>query len=144
MTNRRPIRPGQPARQVLDKAMTETELGNVIIDYAQMSGWLIIHHRPARTKQGWRTAMQGNAGFPDLVLARRQRVIFAELKTMGKDPDANQTVWLRAIGAPQQSENGESMVDVEVSGLNLGHLEHIGLVWRPSDWSSGLIRRILE
>lgn len=51
-----------------------------IIDLAHVYHWEVAHFRPAMTKYGYRTPVQGDgSGFPDLVLAR-ERVIFSELK----------------------------------------------------------------
>jgi hypothetical protein len=47
-------------------------------------GWTYVHFRPARTRRGWVTPVQGplGKGWPDLVLMRLRdkRLIFAELK----------------------------------------------------------------
>lgn len=65
----------------------EAELQQQLIDpqkgLAPMLGWRVLHLRPARTKHGWRTPVEGDLGkgWPDLVLVRRDRVIFAELKS---------------------------------------------------------------
>jgi hypothetical protein len=46
-------------------------------------GWAWSHFRPGRTKHGWRTPVSGplGAGWPDYVLVRRERIVFAELKS---------------------------------------------------------------
>jgi hypothetical protein len=45
-------------------------------------GWRAAHFRPARTAKGWRTPVAADgAGFPDLVLVRRTRIVAAELKS---------------------------------------------------------------
>ena len=74
--NRRPY----PIRA---RQLPETEDGFLgwIIDQAQWSGWTVAHFPPARTEQGWRTAVAADgAGFPDLTLVR-DRIIFAEVKS---------------------------------------------------------------
>lgn len=91
---------------------TEGEFQTAVIALAHLRGWKVAHFRPARTERGWRTPMEGDAGFPDLVLARKGSVIFAELKAHGKNPSADQADWLAAL----QGDNG-----VEV------------YVWRPED-----------
>lgn len=105
------------ARRTLDRHMTEAQLQEAIIDLARLRGWLIHHDRPARLANGeWRTPIQGDHGFFDLVLIRAQRALFVELKTeQGKLTHAQQA-W-------QDAANG--------------------LVWRPEDWSSGLIAQVL-
>lgn len=59
---------------------TERELLDAVVDLAEHCRWAVHHDRPARTGAGWRTAIQGAAGFPDLVLARGGVVLFRELK----------------------------------------------------------------
>lgn len=70
-----------------------------VIQLAQVYGWRVHHQRPARRANGgWTSAVEGNAGFPDLVLARGTRygrpgrIILAELKAGGRvEPD--QRAW---------------------------------------------------
>ena len=71
-----------------------------MIDLARLCGWRVHHTRPALTRRGrWLTPIQGDAGFPDLVLCRPPRVIFAELKRVGARPTAAQRGWLDALHA---------------------------------------------
>lgn len=98
-------------------ALSERELQQRIIDLAQLCGWRVAHFRPARTDKGWRTPMQGNKGFPDLVLARRGEVIIAELKSDKGKMSADQEEWATAIGARF-------------------------VLWRPRDWNE--IQSILK
>ena len=90
--------------------LSEEDFQDRILKTAELYGWRCIHHRPARrTDGGWRTAMQGHPGFPDLVLARDGVVIVAELKSARGQPTADQWLWLEALG------------------------DHARL-WRPQDW----------
>ena len=41
---------------------TEAEFTAAVIADATAAGWLVFHARPARTTQGWRTAMSGEPG----------------------------------------------------------------------------------
>ena len=61
---------------------SETELKEAVIDLAHTFGWKCVHFRPAQTKHGWRTAVQGDGkGWPDLTLVHPDAwIIFAELK----------------------------------------------------------------
>jgi hypothetical protein len=81
-------RKANPLRQ------TEAQFLAAVIEYAELHGWACAHFRPARTKRGWRTAVQGRlgAGFPDLLFAHPLdcRIIFAELKRDGATVTANQ------------------------------------------------------
>jgi hypothetical protein len=62
-----------------------------------------------------RFSMRSAAGFPDLVLVRGPRLIFAELKAEGQEPTAAQEAWLAALR--------------RVPGCEVH-------VWRPGDWQS--------
>ena len=67
---------------------------------------MTAHFRPAMSKRGrWITAVQGDgAGFPDLVLVRAPRVIFAELKSAKGKLSGDQEAWLLALaGTPIES-----------------------------------------
>ncbi len=63
---------------------------------AKMNGWLVFHPVPAQVRPGaWRS---DGKGFPDLVLAHRERgVIFAELKTMQGRLSDDQVSWCNAL-----------------------------------------------
>lgn len=109
------------ARKVLDRAMTEAELQSAVVELAHVRGWLVMHTRAAYSRGKWSTPIQGDPGFPDLVLARRGRVVFAELKSEKGTTSKDQEAWFIALSAGDE--------DV--------------WEWRPSDWSSGLIARVL-
>lgn len=91
--------------------MSERDFQQRIIDTAKHHGWSVHHGRPARTEAGWRTAVQGHPGFPDLVLAREGVVILAELKVGRGKLTLNQRRWIADAG------------------------RH-GRVWRPEDWDA--------
>lgn len=88
----------------------ETEAGfcRAVIALARLRGWMVFHPLPLRTARGWATGTQGDAGYPDLTLARGGRVILAELKTDKGRLRPDQAAWLAAAGA---------------------------VVWRPSMWA---------
>lgn len=95
--------------------ISETELLANILELAELTGWYAHHDRPALMADGsYRTAIQGNEGFPDLVLAKDGRVLFWELKDDKGKPTPAQEIWLEML-------NGEIM--------------------RPRDWDR--IERIL-
>lgn len=85
-----------------------------VVQLAQTHGWMVAHFRPARTAQGWRTAMTGDKGFPDIVAARDGDVVFAELKTDTGRVRPEQKAWLDALTPT-------------IEGPNV-------YLWRPSDW----------
>lgn len=89
--------------------MTEAEFQDRVIATARLYGWMVHHTRPARMADGrWRTPVQGDKGFPDLVLAHeRHGTVFAELKSDTGRLTPEQKAWLAVLG---------------------------GVVWRPRDW----------
>ena len=79
--------------------MTEAEFKNVVISVAKRYGWLIHHDLPAQNSRGkWATHIQGDAGFPDLVMSHPTGgLVFAELKAgRNKQSDA-QLRWQRYL-----------------------------------------------
>lgn len=107
-------------RAVIAAAMSEADLQDAVIASAKIYGWRVAHFRPARTASGWRTAVEGHAGFPDLVLANGKRVIVAELKSMKGKPSDDQKQWLAAL---------EPLSPV---------------VWTPREWLDGSIEEELR
>lgn len=93
------------ARAILDRSISEAEWQRTVVEYAERRGWLTFHDHDSR---------RDNAGFPDLVLVRRGRVVFAELKRQRGTMRREQETWLAAL----------VVCAVEV------------YVWRPSDWDS--------
>lgn len=103
--------------------MSEAELQAAVLDSCAAFGWLVHHDRPARTQRGWRTAVEGNAGFPDLVIVHKVHgCLFRELKGERGLVAPDQQEWLDALSA---------------TGADVG-------IWFPSDWRSGLIDRTLR
>ena len=78
--------------------MRESEFQGIVIDMAHLYGWRVAHFRSVRTPPGYRTPVAADgAGFPDLVLAKRGELIFAELKTeRGRMSDA-QREWIKLL-----------------------------------------------
>lgn len=94
--------------------LSEADFQRRLIDTAKLAGFMVAHFRPALTRSGrWATPMQGDKGFPDLVLAKDGRVLVAELKTDVGRTSAEQRAWLAALG---------------------GH----GRLWRPANWQAVL------
>lgn len=109
------------AKATLAKAMSESDLQAAVIQLAQLKGWLAHHTRPAFNQSGkWATPIQGNAGFPDICLARKGVVLFFELKREKEKLEPNQELWREALG--------------------LGR----AFVFKPSQWQDGTIARFLE
>ncbi|RJO60353.1 MAG: VRR-NUC domain-containing protein [Dehalococcoidia bacterium] len=61
-----------------------------VIPLAKMFGWCYYHTHNSR---------HSAEGFPDLVLVRPPRIIFAELKAKGKKPTRAQEAWLELLGS---------------------------------------------
>ena len=80
------------------RAIAEADFTRAVLDLARLRGWKVTHFRPARTETGWRTPLQGDAGFPDLVLARDGVVIHAELKSAKGRMTQEQAEWAIALG----------------------------------------------
>src|SRR5919109_3207021 len=85
-------------------AMTERQFQDHIQEIAAWSGWRQVYHT--------HNSIHSPAGFPDLVLVRKGRLIFAELKTDGGRLTAEQVAWLEEL-------RGVAAVET--------------YVWRPSD-----------
>lgn len=100
----------------LSLLISEDEFTSNVIELAHFYKWLVFHPRPCRTEKGWRTLMQGDPGFPDLVMVRDGMVVMAELKKQNGKVSAAQRRWHEAIGN--------------------------AYVWRPSDIDE--IRKVLR
>lgn len=79
--------------------MTEAEFQSNVTQLAATLGWHIHHDRG-----DYRECIGGDAGFPDLVLARAGRVIFAELKSATGHLTPSQADWLTQLGSGQTVE----------------------------------------
>lgn len=91
-------------------AVSEASFQASVIQLAKMCGWLAYHTHNSRRSE---------PGFPDLVLVKPPRVVFAELKTAKGKPSPAQERWLAALAAsPVES-----------------------YLWRPDDWDQ--IRSLL-
>ncbi len=117
-------------------AMRERHLQAHIEAAARMLGWRLYHTRDSRGSA---------AGFPDLVLVRRGRLIFAELKAQRGKIDEAQRDWYRELRAHQNTL-------AEWAMLRLGPCERQAEVeyifgvytWRPLDWLDGSVEAVLR
>ena len=96
--------------------VSETSFQHTVLDLARLRGWKVCHFRPGLDRRGrWSTPMQGDPGFPDLVMTRKGRLIFAELKSdKGKPAPPAQEEWLAAL-----RETAAGFYE-----------------WRPADWEN--------
>lgn len=97
--------------------VTEKQFSQQVVDLAKLFGWR--HYRT------W-LPIHSPAGFPDLVLVKPPRLIFAELKSADGKTTPKQDEWLADLGAVAAT----------------AEWENIGVyVWRPDDLDD--IARIL-
>lgn len=68
-----------------------------VIELARRLGWKAAHFRPGIQGRRYVTAMQGDVGFPDLVLARNGKVLFAELKSESGRLSEAQLDWANTL-----------------------------------------------
>lgn len=69
-----------------------------ILELAKLRGWLRHHTRPALSRAGkWNTPVQGDVGFPDLVLCRGDRCVIWEIKAEKGRVSPTQVEWLGAL-----------------------------------------------
>lgn len=86
------------SRTAPDTRPTEAECQRTIVEAARLGGWMVHAERPAMRQSGtWSTPIQGDAGFPDLVMVRGTRVLAVELKRRPRKIDGAQLLWLRAF-----------------------------------------------
>ena len=98
--------------------VNENDFQQQVIELAQYLGYRVAHFRGVRVQRKddsvyYQTPVQADgAGWPDLVLVRRSRIVYAELKSETGRLSPEQDEWLEALAAA----GGECWV------------------WRPSDW----------
>jgi len=98
--------------------MSEDELLEAVLTLAKLLRWRRYHVRNSRAG-----IIQGDIGFPDLVLVRAPRVIFAELKDGKGRLGPTQAAWLA------------DLLECPAVGVYL---------WRPKDWLDGTIDKVLR
>lgn len=74
--------------------MNEADFATQVYDLLSRFQWRWTHFRPALTGKGWRTPLQGHAGFPDIIAIRGGRFLVLELKGDGGKVTAEQQEWL--------------------------------------------------
>lgn len=93
-------------------SLSERDWQAQVVELAGLCGWLVQHSRVSQVGDRYMTAITGNVGFPDLVLAHRKRgVLFVELKTDTGRMATPQKEWRDTL---------------------TGHVEYY--LWRPSDY----------
>lgn len=104
------------------RPMTEEQFLAQVLELAEWLGWRTYHTRDSRGS---------SAGFPDLTLARRGRLVSAELKTETGRLSPDQTEWLAELMAVEQATIRANPTTPPVQTY----------LWRPSDWDA--IQRVL-
>ncbi len=108
--------------------MAADAIVDAVADMAGLLGWMVHHDRPGRTAEGWRTAIRGHQGFPDLVLVHpRHGIIFAECKGAKNAPTQEQALWLATLRFHARDAGPVRIC-----------------VWRPIHLTDGTIERILR
>ena len=108
------------ANDVILRSITESELQKNIIELAELRGWAVVHINDSRAQRA--------DGLPDLLMVRRPRIVWAELKRERNaghnknDPTLIQQWWLD---------------ELEACGAEV-------YLWRPNDWMESTIDKILE
>ena len=96
----------------VDEVLTEADFQGLVLDVAETFGWEVFHDGDSR---------RSNAGFPDLVLVKDGRIIFAELKREKNSyPSKPQMNWLALLG--------------QAAGDNV-----MAVLWRPSSNWQGIL-----
>jgi hypothetical protein len=109
--------------------MSERELQDAVMTCARWLGWRVAHHYDSR-----RTA----PGLPDILAVRARagecpRILYAELKSDRGRLSAEQRAWLADLAR------------VEAAAAALGQPALVTVcVWRPADWASGEVERVLK
>jgi hypothetical protein len=112
---------GHSGRALPDAHVREADFLQSVCDLARLHGWRVYHQRPARVQGGWRTALTGDPGWPDVVLARAGAPLWVvELKAQRGQLTDDQRRWIDTLR--------------QATGVRAE-------VWRPADWSG--IERIL-
>ena len=109
---------------------SEDDLLDEVVKTAMAFRWAVCHFRPARTRNGFRTAIQGHVGFPDLVIAKAGVVLIRELKSAKGRVSSEQFAWAQSL-VPGWKEHRLDIPDDELSVLFD--------VWRPEHWRSRIV-----
>lgn len=116
-TRRTQAKPTTDSRQVLDQQVSESQLQKNVFSLAHALGFHVFH-----TYDSVLGSKAIDPGFPDAILAKDGRVLAIEFKTERGKLSIAQGAWLYNLSARGQVET---------------------YCWRPRDWSSGEIERVL-
>lgn len=103
-----------PTRRATERAMTERQLQDAVVECALRLGWYVYHPYDSR---------RSTPGFPDLTLAQPGRLVFVELKSASGRLRSEQVTWLGALHRTGRCEV---------------------YLFRPKDWLNGRIEDVLR
>ena len=154
MTSHVSVPTGAPRkRRPVTPQMSESALLDAVLALAKLRGWRAHHCRAALTAKGWRTPVQGDAGFVDLVLARRTAapLQITPMRFTGgvtwvpSSPAAPGTPAdlgaVRLLFVELKSDRGRVSPEQQAW---LDALSPYSCVWRPADLRNGTIERALR
>jgi len=90
-------------RREIERTMSEAEFQSLVISMAKARGFRVAHFRGVAVKRKdgsvrYQTPVQADgAGFPDLIMCRKDRCIAAELKSHRGKTAPEQEAWLAAL-----------------------------------------------
>ena len=85
--------------------LSEKDFQAQIVSLAKLYGWAVHAERPAMMQSGnWVTPIQGDAGWPDLVLVKGNRILFWEVKTDKGVLSSAQWDWIARLQQVAQAE----------------------------------------
>lgn len=89
--------PQQPTNLFDVSPARESDYEDVIIQAADTLGYRAHTQRAAFTKDGFRTAIKGHVGWPDLFIVGYGRVFVYELKRKPNGPTSDQLAWIALL-----------------------------------------------
>ena len=83
---------------VIESKEPEKDFQKWLLSELHKAGWRAHAERSAMTSKGYRTPIQGDAGYPDITAVRAPRFLLAELKSDSGQASPNQVEWLLEAG----------------------------------------------
>ena len=94
--------------------VTEKDFAAQVEQLLEMFGWVWCHFRPARTKNGWVTALSGFPGFPDYFAVKDGKILIFELKSERGKVTVYQELWHSELKKCGQEVYVWRPVDIEM------------------------------
>lgn len=100
-----------------------------VVEYAQIRQWALVYHT--------HDSRRSPEGFPDLVLVRGERIVFAELKSQAGRTSPQQEAWLAGLRRVAVAAAGMERERVAYGIVDVAEPPIVSVfLWRPSDWPS--------